>query len=431
MTRDEFQAHFDHVSESHKRDTGERTKKGRAKIGRIGIGFIAANELCDVMELTSTKRGSTDLLKVEIDFRKMRDASIEERREGRREMAKGDYSGSIGQVPREAHYTRIFLREVRKHAREVLAGARPGAHMAGEQSLYGLPPESIARRLADPKLRTWADLNLYSQTMLRVGLNVPVRYPDGWLPRPLVRQAREFQDEVASQDFTVMWDGTDLRKPIILGHNSERHMLRRFEYQGENVSARGYFFAKHGTLRPQELNGLLIRIRNAAVGEYDSSFLGFRSSDNTLFQRWISAEIWADDRLEEALNIDRRTLRETHPAYVELQAAVHERFSEVLREARDQLHAAPSAAKKAARAAEQLQRIDEIATEHRVSLPAPVMTKIEQGADEVIAVKPPRSAFANYSVSEVFGLALRVAEEELPRPLFRKFARALAKRLLG
>jgi hypothetical protein len=50
------------ISESHKRDDADVTMLGRPKIGKIGIGFIAANEICDVMEIISTKAGSTELL---------------------------------------------------------------------------------------------------------------------------------------------------------------------------------------------------------------------------------------------------------------------------------------------------------------------------------------------------------------------------------
>src|SRR5690242_1056415 len=72
FSRDEFEKHFKSVSESHKRDVSERTKRGRPKIGKIGIGFIAANEVCDEMEIYSTKKGSTELLHVTINFAEMR-----------------------------------------------------------------------------------------------------------------------------------------------------------------------------------------------------------------------------------------------------------------------------------------------------------------------------------------------------------------------
>src|SRR5207248_5766978 len=82
MDRLDFTSHFNRISESHKRDTSQTTKNGRPKIGKIGIGFIAANEICDVMELFSTKQDSTELLHVNIDFAEMRKPPEERRRDG-------------------------------------------------------------------------------------------------------------------------------------------------------------------------------------------------------------------------------------------------------------------------------------------------------------------------------------------------------------
>jgi len=64
LNKEEFQLHFESISESHKRDVSDTTPSGRPKIGKIGIGFIAANEICNVMEIESTKKGSNELLKV-------------------------------------------------------------------------------------------------------------------------------------------------------------------------------------------------------------------------------------------------------------------------------------------------------------------------------------------------------------------------------
>jgi len=80
MSREEFERHFQRISESHKRDGGEKTKSGRLKVGKIGIGFIAANELCEVIEIYSTKAGSTDLLHVTIDFNELRKPPEQRRR---------------------------------------------------------------------------------------------------------------------------------------------------------------------------------------------------------------------------------------------------------------------------------------------------------------------------------------------------------------
>jgi hypothetical protein len=433
LNRKEFEDHFERVSESHKRDTGETTAMGRLKVGRIGIGFIAANELCEEMEIVSTKAGSSDLLRVTVDFRKMRDPQ-KQRKDKQGNVTKGDYRGIVDKAERDDHYTRIYLNEVRVNVRDVMVGAVPEANTAGEDSLYGLDPDSIAKRLGEPGLRTWGDLNLYSQTMLKVGLNVPVRYAPHWLPRNFQRQLAEPEGEVDALRFVLMWDGTDVRKPVVLGHDSAKtpHVLRRFDFEGEHVKASGYLFAQHGVIEPQELNGLLIRIRNAAVGEYDSSFLGFRSSEYQIVKRWVSGEIWASNELEEALNIDRKTLREAHPAFVELQAAVHRELGSFFREVRQKLYEEPSRTRKAERAVAQTSRIVEIAERHRI--PAPFIPTPEARVSESKPVRSeeapaPRALAKKYSASELYELALEVAEDELPRELFRKFAKALARRI--
>lgn len=426
MTREEFEEHFDHVSESHKRESGETTARGRKKVGKIGIGFIAANELCDVMEIVTTRRGSTKLMRVVIDFKKMRDP-LNQRRSADGMVTKADYRGdvSLAAAPKDDHYTRIYLNEVRGDVRDVMMGAAPDANTAGDRSLYGLTPESIRDRLANPAPRAWNDFNLYSQTMLEVGLNVPVAYAPGWAPSPLRRRLKDLEATVDALEFTLKWDGTDVRKPVVLGHDEDKypHALHRFDYQGDRVSAGGYFFAQHGVLLPQELNGLLIRIRNAAVGEFDSSFLGFRRSEYQIVQRWVSAEVWASDELEDALNIDRRTLRSTHPAFVELQAAIHKELAAFFRRARKELYDAPSAERRQTRATEELTAIQGIAARHKV--PAPPLPKAVDSTGEPEL----RTLARKYSASQLYDLALRVAEEELPREMFKKFAKALARRI--
>jgi Histidine kinase-, DNA gyrase B-, and HSP90-like ATPase len=433
LTRDEFIQHFERVSESHKRDKRSTTKSGRPLVGRIGIGLIAANELCDEMEIVSTKLGKAELLRVTLDFEAMRlDPAGGERREDDDGdvFKKGDYAGWVEDAPKADHFTRIYLRRIRAHAKRMFAGIPHDAETAGEDSLYGLKPESIVKKLEDPQLRSWSEFDEYSQTMLEVGLNVPVRYAPKWIPSDVKRRVSDLEKQVESGDFTVTYDGTDLRKPTVL-RGPEGHFLRRFSFEGEYVSASGYFFAKRRALVPQELNGVLIRIRRAAVGSYDPGWLDYRATLNPLFQSWISAEIWADDGLEDALNIDRRTLRVTHPAFVELQAAFHKALTKALAEARDIFYTKRSATRRASQAREEVQRLQAVASDHGVSLPkSRTITDLEPGADEADSKRAVRRAMTTMSVSEVYDLALEVANEQLSPGQYRKFAAALAQRLL-
>jgi hypothetical protein len=433
LTRDEFVRHFERVSESHKRDEKPTTPSGRPLVGRIGIGLIAANELCDEMEITSTKKGKSEKLRVTINFAAMRqDPAGRERREEGADgpvFKKGDFEGWVEEAPKSHHYTRIFLRQISESAQKIFVGATRGVITAGKDSLYGLTPESIVKKLEKPGLRSWSEFDEYSQTMMEVGLNVPVRYSPDWIPDDVHGEVLDLEREVDKADFTLLYDGTDVRKPTVL-RADEGHFLRRFSFDGESVSAHGYFFAKRRILYPEELNGLLIRIRRAAVADYDRDWMDFSATENRLFQGWISAEIWADDRLEEALNIDRRTLRVTHPAYVELQKAVHKELSAVLKEARDRFYTKRSQTQRVTQAREQIDRVHEIASDHGVQLP-PVerlsRRRLPSEPDEKRAI---RRATTKMTVSQVYELALEVAQEELSPQQYRKFAKALASRLL-
>lgn len=433
LTREEFERHFQRVSESHKRDETDTTSElARPKIGRIGIGMIAANELCERMRIYSTVKGKAWLLCVEIDFQAMR-GDLEERRDENDEdqIKKGDYSGWEEPTDPEAHYTRIFLNRVRGDAQEILSGAREDTHTAGQRSLYGSGPEGMVQCLdGDDPPRSWTDFDEYSQAMLEVGLNVPVRYSEGWTPSPIRRRLKTFERGVDELGFAVNYDGTDLRKPIVLGRNEHENMVKLFEFEGERVSARGYFFAQRTTIHPEDLNGVLLRIRNAAVGDYDRGWLGFKSSQNPLIQRWVSAEIWADDRLEAALNIDRRTLRVTHPAFVELQKAFHDAFASMLAAARAKLYQQRSERRRADAARSELVRIERVARDAGVTLPPTVFEAVRQNGVDQLDRRAVRRALAKRSVADIYELALEVAEAELPPATYRRFAAALIERLL-
>jgi hypothetical protein len=429
ISRSEFIRHFSRISESHKREDSETTTRlGRPKVGKIGIGFIAANELCDVMEIESTKTGSTELLLASIDFAAMRSETPEARRVGDKDdFRKGDYRGHLERAPAAAHYTRVFLRSVRGDSRRIMVSAERQSIEGAADSVYGKNAESVVDLLRG--LKSWSDLDQYSQTFLGVALNVPVRYPSRWVPRRWEKSIHDLADEVAALDFNVVYDGTHMLKPTVFP-TSDGNLLRRFSHDGEHVSARGYFFAHHGTLRPRELQGVLLRVRHAAVGRYDGSFLGYPIGESQLFKNWVSGEIWADDRLEDAMNIDRRTLRVTHPAYVELQAAFHKWFSGFLLEVRKELYARESSTRRLEAAIDEEERVT--GALHAASVARPVAQAVQEawptpeGASDKRAVK---RLTRKYSVGELYEIVLDLAAEHMSKDSFERFVRELTDRL--
>jgi len=423
MDRGEFIKHFSRISESHKRAVSEYTPSGRPKIGKIGIGFIAANEICDVMEIVSTKPGRNQLLQVEINFDLMRQAP-DLRQRGDTDLAKAHYRGRVGEAEPRRHFTQVFLKKVRGEARSILAGAGSTPYASGEKSLYGLKPESVCQELKDDKLRSWSEFDAYSKNRLEIALNVPVRYHENWLPSHLREEVLDFEKHVADLSFAVFLDGSELRKPTVFNPDGEA-LISRFDFQGEHVAARGYFYAQHGAIRPQELQGVLLRIRNAALGGYDSSFLGFNPSIGPLFQTWISGEIWADDRLEDAMNIDRRTLRSAHPAYVELQDALHKHLAKLISRVRTEIYGSKSRARAKQRAERVEQDIVEVSSDE-VARRAPSAAEEMRGswADAASDEKLRKKVLRKFTVAEVYGLVTAAAEgvlseEELERLLER------------
>lgn len=428
MNRNDFELHFKRISESYKRVDSDKTESGRPKIGKIGIGFIAANEICDVMEIFSTKTNSAELLHVSIDFKVMRQ-DVDVRRKGEN-ITKADYKGEVTETDIDSHFTQVFLKQVRGEAREILAGAESQGHISGRRSLYGLSAPSIERELRHPVPKSWAEFDTYSQNILQIALNVPVSYYANWVPPDLVSEVLDFYLEAKSLGFSLYIDGSLVLKPILFEPPDGKALISRFEFDGEHVSAKGYFYGQSTTVRPQDLQGVLIRIRNAAIGEYDHSFLGFSPTESSLIQRWISAEVWADDRLEEAMNIDRRTLRVAHPAYVELQSAVHDHLSGFLRKVRAELYGEKSKARNVERA-------------------KTIVSSIGQIADEVVAPDAPTAAaemkqswtrtaeedkgetriLRKFTVAELYRITLEIAEEILTSEQRQEFVRRLTARL--
>ena len=161
--------------------------------------------------------------------------------------------------------------------------------------------------------------------------------------------------------FDVSADGSSLRKPVVLRPGPDgKSLFRAFQLRGQHISASGYLYAASGKLAPRDLNGVLVRIRNAAVGKYDSSFLGSPSWINPLFRTWTTCELYADDALESAMNIDRRSFRTTDPAYAELRTLFHAELRDFLTDVREELYRQRSLQRNRQRAEEQARRLEEL-----------------------------------------------------------------------
>ena len=138
----------------------------------------------------------------------------------------------------------------------------------------------------------------------------------------------------------------------------------------------------------------------------------------------------ADDRLEDAMNIDRRTLRIDHPAYVELQEAVHNYLASLIKRVRAEIYSVRSKTRRAERASEVEKKIISLATQ-RIAKVAPESAKdvrnawVESNFDEVGQKKLLRK----FTVDELYEIVVDVAREILSPKLLNEFIKRLTSRL--
>ena len=123
-------------------------------------------------------------------------------------------------------------------------------------------------------------------------------------------------------------DGIQLFKPVLLQRNPGGYTARKIapiekKIYGKNLAFHGYILVQEGlSLRPDELRGILIRIKNVSIGYYDPSMLDYRFNEGPR-SRWLTGEIFVDEGLEDALNIDRDSFNRFHPQFRAIQRHVH------------------------------------------------------------------------------------------------------------
>lgn len=141
----------------------------------------------------------------------------------------------------------------------------------------------------------------------------------------------------AKFNFKVDLDGIYLKKPIFFPQDNptrkdDKYIIKTFDksikINDEKVlSFFGYFYAWNELLVPREFNGVAIRIKNVPIAErfgFDTTFLGYPNYTDQLFRNWVTGEIYIQEGLEDAMNIDRKSFRQTHPEYLAIQNWVHE-----------------------------------------------------------------------------------------------------------
>jgi hypothetical protein len=181
--------------------------------------------------------------------------------------------------------------------------------------------------------------------LLEIANTVPVRYMENGpintkkveadeeeLKRKL-EVIRQIKEHVEALNFNVDFDGVSLRKPIRLPNTEDISKLgsdfnifpfeKELESDGSKLKFRGYLYNQKESIYPPQLRGLLIRIKNVAIGGPDPGFLEYLRGDK-LFFNWTFGEVYVEEGLEDAMNINRSSFTITHPHYQELRTYIHD-----------------------------------------------------------------------------------------------------------
>jgi hypothetical protein len=193
------------------------------------------------------------------------------------------------------------------------------------------------------RARSVKTLSDYWQMVWELTVACPVPYaeagPFDWdkieVEPKLKKRLIDLQETLRAYQFQVVVDGLSLRKPNqyplaaphIPKHKQTTGKLfsvnKEVEVYGQTFKLSGYIYLQNGhAVEPMELRGLLVRIRNTAIGTYDPTLFTYPRIPAPCFN-WLSGEIYVEKGLEFALNIDRDSFNEMHPHFVKLKEIIH------------------------------------------------------------------------------------------------------------
>ncbi len=344
MTVKKFLDVFTHIGGSRKRIDGETSEIFKRKlIGRIGIGMLAVAQLGNRFYVSSKVKGSKTRFTAEVNLEPFHrdDAAL-------KNMAKIDPEGKvqIGAVryvddlpeAEDLQYTVITVPDAKKGLiSEMTSAVRKAVGAEETLSIEKSKIKSFSQLVEIVRSAQRADLVLdgYYYMLWELALLSPLNYlPNG----PFEESHRKIEgaDKFSApkvESFQVIVDGIELFRPQLFpntkafNYSSPDPKLYLLNYDrkvaGRQLRFSGYIYCQQPRIHPEEFKGVHIRIRQVGIGRYDKSWLGYPFDEGIKFGQ-VTGEIYVEDGLEPALNIDRDSFRETDVHYQAMRAYVWE-----------------------------------------------------------------------------------------------------------
>src|SRR5579863_3465586 len=334
LTPEKFREVMGLIGGSSKRDQGETSPiYGRPLIGRIGIGILSIGQICRSFEIFSSARGSRKKFRARIDL----DPYM--RPEARRmqlgmpiqkdsTVKVGDCEIESAEEEPDKHYTRVVMEKIIPGFQQQLR-SEPMVEL-------GVTPKTFKRGdmedfLNSVRADTVSEHGAYAQLIWELAVTAPIQY----LPKGPIKVSKKLSDlrrRMQSYKFNLFLDGVELFKPILLPYAASVSSkvyptlnLNRRISDSRTLKVRGYLYWQNTRILPRELQGILVRVRNVGIGTFDETYLGYPKHEGWKFSQ-LCGELYVDQGLDEAINIDRSSFRETHEAYLALQEWLFQRL---------------------------------------------------------------------------------------------------------
>jgi hypothetical protein len=341
MALEKFLDVMEHIGGSRKRIGSDTSPLlGRPLIGRIGIGLLAVAQLGTRFYVSSKVRGKRTRFIAEVNlepFHKDDTAllSMKPDRGDKVQIGAIQYVDGI-EEDTDLHYTVISVPDAKKGlTSEITSLVRLAVGATDVLNVKTHPAKGFAEIVREVSRASRADLVLdgYHYMLWELGLLCPVRYLPKTPFNPEIRSIEGLDGLSVDQPsrFSVTVDDIVLGRPqsfpnpIAADYPSPDPKLYTIHHDEviaeKRLAFHGYIYSQQPRIEPEELRGLHIRIRNVGIGNYDRTWVGYPFNEGVKFGQ-VSGEIFVDEGLEPALNIDRDSFRETDVHYQALKAHV-------------------------------------------------------------------------------------------------------------
>jgi hypothetical protein len=351
---------------------------GRPLIGRLGLGILSLAQICTRFEILSHHKETKTAFRATIKFppytRQEMDKIAKRLPDSKKDelIPGGEYQIAEEVYDSAKQGVRVFTKYLRESFRKRM---RTLQHFANNKTFGVTEPYRTFQSYLDAlysAAKPVQSLNLlsdYDQLLFGLALAAPLPFIEDRSVLVQLPLIRDRQAELRKFRFQVQVDNLSLTNPVCLpsdrdGHNAKQCSLtsseeKSFElldgpvkescsvvqhrvtvedtdlqfhlyeirYANQNVAGsplgfNGYLFQQTGRLYPRDIQGVLIRLSNIAIGKYDNSMLTYPYAEGPRYSM-VSSELFVQQGFEDVLNIDRDSFNELHPHYMRVQSYVH------------------------------------------------------------------------------------------------------------